>query len=130
MVPVNPFGGDSFPCIAQEHHTPSFPSIPELEDPSNSNLPILPPNLQGDGGPDGATLLDVTSQNWGPASRPSSQLFLLSGLHLSPPLLRPSLSLHRGIRTPSPTLVLRQMSAEAWMIPVKGLRVSKELSAA
>lgn len=120
MVPVNPFGGGSFPCIAQEHHTPSSPSILELEDLSNSNLHILSPNFQGDGGPDGATLLEVTSQNWGPASLSLLPgLFLRSGLRLSPPLLRPSLSLHRGIRTPSPTLVLRQMSAEAWMIPVK-----------
>ena len=128
--PLTPLGETPFPALLRNTTTPSFPSIPELEDCSNSNLPILSPNLQGNGGPDGAPLLEVTTQNWGPESLSLLPGFSLPGLHLSPPLLRLSLSLLRGIRTPSPTLVLRQMSAEAWMIPVKGLKVSKELSAA
>lgn len=129
--PITTMGETPFPALLRNTTTPSFPSIPELEDCSNSNLPILSPNLQGNGGPDGATLLQVTTQNWGPASLSLLLgLFPFPGLRLSPPLLRPSLSLPRGIRTPSPTLVLTQMSAEAWMIPVKGLRVSKELYAA
>ena len=120
MFPLTPVEETLSPALLRNTTPPSSPTIPELEDCSNSNPAILSPNLQGDGGPDGATLLEVTSQNWGPASLSLLPgLFPLPGLCLSPRPLHPSLSLPRGIRTPSPTLVLRQMSAEAWMIPVK-----------
>ena len=112
---------------------PSLHSILELEDPLSLNFSILPPNLQGNGGPDGVGLLEVTSQNLGPGI-PVPSLSALStswarslSLSTSPQPL--SLPLSHGLRTPSLTPVLRQRSAEAWMLLVKGLRVSKGLSA-
>lgn len=62
-----------------------------------------------------------------PLSAPSTSWARSLSLSTSPQPL--SLPLSRGSRTPSLTPVLRQRSAQVWMLLVKGLRVSKGLSA-
>lgn len=91
--PLTPLGEPPF--SGTPHPLTSF--IPELEDPLSLNFPILSPNLQGNGGPDGAGLLEVTSQTGSRHPCPSSQCsfhFLGSvsvSLHLSSTPLSPSL---------------------------------------
>lgn len=131
MVPNNHYGGDSFPCIAQEYHNPLISFNPRAGRLFKLKPPHSVPQFTGKWRPRWGYLIAGHNPELGPSIPvpPPGALSIpwAPSLSTSPP----TLSLPpRGIRTPSPTLVLTQMSAEAWMIPVKGLRVSKELYAA